>query len=87
MAVEPGGSATEPSAVPAPNEDAHLVRRALSQISEEQREALLLAYFEGLSQSEIAERLKKPLGTVKTHTRLGLIRLRDLLMGRGEGTS
>lgn len=86
MTVEPGGSASEPSAAPAPNEDAHIVRRALSEIPESQREALELAYFEGLSQAEIAARLGKPLGTVKTHTRLGLMRLRDIL-GEGEEAS
>lgn len=79
MAVEPGGSAADPSAATAPNENAHIVRRALSEISDAQRQAIELAYFEGLSQSEIAERIGKPLGTVKTHTRLGLMRLRDLL--------
>jgi RNA polymerase sigma-70 factor, ECF subfamily len=60
-------------------EDARRVRRALESIPEAQREVLRLAYFEGLSQSEIAARLTRPLGTVKTHTRLGLLRLRELL--------
>ena len=55
---------------------------ALDSIPEGQRDALLLAYFEGLSQSEIAERTGKPLGTIKTRTRDGLRKLRDLLRKR-----
>lgn len=55
---------------------------ALDSIPEGQRHALLLAYFEGLSQSEIAERTGTPLGTVKTRTRDGLRKLRDLLRKR-----
>jgi len=66
-------------------EEGLLVRDALEKISEEQRSALSLAYFEGLTQSQIADRLEKPLGTVKTHTRLGLLRLRELLGGIGVG--
>ncbi len=63
-------------------EDARRVRQALESIPEAQRVVLRLAYFDGLSQSEIAARLTRPLGTVKTHTRLGLLKLRELL---GEG--
>jgi RNA polymerase sigma-70 factor (ECF subfamily) len=61
------------------SEESATVRRALTQIPEEQRRTLLLAYFEGLTQSEIAARLNIPLGTVKTRMRSGMIRLRDLL--------
>ncbi|HKS29224.1 MAG TPA: sigma-70 family RNA polymerase sigma factor [Pyrinomonadaceae bacterium] len=61
------------------SEESERVRRALSEIPEEQREALLLAYFEGLSQTEIAEKTETPLGTIKTRTRAGLKRLRELL--------
>lgn len=57
------------------------VREALARIPEEQREVLRQAYYLGLSQGEIAERSRKPLGTVKTQTRLGLRKLRDLLRG------
>jgi RNA polymerase sigma-70 factor, ECF subfamily len=56
-----------------------VVRSALDTLPPEQRQVIELAYFSGLSHSEIAERLKQPLGTVKTRTRLAMIRLRDTL--------
>lgn len=68
-----------------PNETAYVtelrdaVVRALSDLPEPQRTALELAYFGGLSHSEIAERLAAPLGTVKARIRQGMMRLRDLL--------
>jgi len=52
---------------------------ALANLPEGQRRVLELAYFDGLSQTEIAARLKEPLGTVKTRMRSGIQRLRDLL--------
>ncbi len=54
----------------------------LDQIPETQRTALILAYYSGYSQSEIAENLEIPLGTVKTRMRQGMIKLRELLDGR-----
>ena len=55
------------------------VREALEMLSPPQRQAIELAYFEGLSQSEIAERLQEPLGTVKTRVRLAMQKLRESL--------
>jgi RNA polymerase sigma-70 factor (ECF subfamily) len=55
------------------------VRKALESLPPQQRQVLEVAYFEGLSQSEVAERLGAPLGTVKSWTRQGLLRLRELL--------
>jgi RNA polymerase sigma-70 factor (ECF subfamily) len=54
-----------------------LCRAAVEQLPEEQRRALELAYFDGLTHQEIAERTSTPLGTVKTRVRLGLMKLRE----------
>ncbi len=56
-----------------------LVRRALDDLPPPQRVVLELAYFGGLSQSEIAERLGEPLGTVKTRMRSGMEKMRNVL--------
>ena len=62
-----------------------LVHSALDALSTEQREVIELAYYSGLSHSEIALRLGQPLGTVKTRTRLGMMKLREMLRPVLEG--
>ncbi|HEY0725562.1 MAG TPA: sigma factor-like helix-turn-helix DNA-binding protein, partial [Pyrinomonadaceae bacterium] len=66
------------------SEQRGLVNKALAQLPDEQKSPLMLAYFDGLTQSEIATRLDAPLGTVKTRMRTGLMNLRELLAGQGE---
>jgi RNA polymerase sigma-70 factor, ECF subfamily len=58
---------------------AHDVHRCLHELEAEQRQSIALAFFHGLSHSELADHLRKPLGTVKTHIRRGLLKLRDCL--------
>jgi RNA polymerase sigma-70 factor (ECF subfamily) len=65
--------------------DGQLVRRALSAIPAEQRQAIELAYFGGLTNQEIAGSLQVPLGTVKGRIRLGMQKLRTLLVNGEEG--
>ena len=55
------------------------VRKALNTLSEEQRHAIELAFFNGFSQNEIAMKLNEPLGTIKTRIRNGMLKLRELL--------
>jgi RNA polymerase sigma-70 factor (ECF subfamily) len=66
------------------SEQRGLVSNALAQLPDEQQRPLMLAYFDGLTQSEISTRLGAPLGTVKTRMRTGLMKLRELLAGQGE---
>jgi len=77
----------EPADEPGPGDEAEQgwvswrVHRALEELPEREREVIALAYWSGLSQSEVAEFLGIPLGTVKTRTRAALGRLADILGG------
>jgi RNA polymerase sigma-70 factor (ECF subfamily) len=61
------------------NERALIISKALNELPSEQKKVIELAYFEGLTQTEMSEALNIPLGTVKTRTRQALIKLEDLL--------
>ena len=63
---------------------AHALHRCLEELEAEQRQSIALAFFHGLSHSELAGHLRRPLGTVKTHVRRGLGRLRECLGRAGD---
>ncbi len=56
-----------------------MIRNAVKQLSKEQRQAIEMAFFSGLTQNEVAEQLGEPLGTIKARIRRGMMKLRDLL--------
>jgi RNA polymerase sigma-70 factor, ECF subfamily len=72
-------STSDPAADAEHSERRQLVVAALNELPAEQRQALELGYFGGLSQTEIAERTGQPLGTIKTRMRLAMLKLRDRL--------
>ena len=74
-------SSSHPSAAPSRIHDIETVRKAFGELGADQKSVMQLAYFEGLSQSQIAERLGEPLGTVKSRMRSALDRLRTALAG------
>ena len=61
------------------SKDAQALHRCLGRLEARQRQALALAFLDGLSHAELAARLREPLGTVKTWIRRGLMRLKDCL--------
>jgi RNA polymerase sigma-70 factor (ECF subfamily) len=80
------GAAAPPGAGPveqaADAEQRQTVRRAVGTLVPEQRQAVELAFFDGFTHVEIAEKLAVPLGTIKTRIRQGLVRLREALSGK-----
>jgi RNA polymerase sigma factor (sigma-70 family) len=80
--LQPSGSAEEDAWLRFERER---VQSALKQLPDQQREALELAYYGGFSQTELAERLGQPLGTIKSRMFTGLAQLRELLAEPGNG--
>jgi RNA polymerase sigma-70 factor (ECF subfamily) len=77
--LDPLDEQAAPDQVASHRQARDLMREAVAALPPAQREAVELAFFQGLTHVEIAERLKKPLGTIKTRIRQGLIRLRKTL--------
>jgi RNA polymerase sigma-70 factor (ECF subfamily) len=85
--MELAGGGPDPEQVSLLTENRDRIRAALQSISPEQRQAIELAFFSGYTQSELAEHLGQPLGTVKTRIRLGMMKLKDQLGGASYATS
>ena len=80
-------AASDPSETYGHIENREAVQAALAQLPENQRRPIEMAYYGGLTQVEIAESLKEPLGTIKTRMRLGMQKLRGLLAELNAGRS
>ncbi|MBX2863681.1 MAG: sigma-70 family RNA polymerase sigma factor [Leptolyngbyaceae cyanobacterium MAG.088] len=72
-------NASTPLEIATLTERGELTRQAIAQLSDKERQVIEIAYYEGLSQSEIAQRLNIPLGTVKSRSRQALQKLRQAL--------
>ena len=77
--AEPESGDATPEQQTAEEERRQRVQRVLRELPPEQREAVELAFFGGFTHAELAERLREPLGTVKSRIRMGLLRLRGLI--------
>jgi RNA polymerase sigma-70 factor (ECF subfamily) len=82
-AQEPESPDASPEAQTAMTQRRQRVQQLLKELPEEQREAIVLAFFAGLTHAELAERLGQPLGTIKSRIRMGLMRLRSVLEEAG----
>ncbi|HVE83948.1 MAG TPA: sigma-70 family RNA polymerase sigma factor [Myxococcales bacterium] len=85
-AAEPEAPSVAPLELAVERQQRERVNAAIATLPAEQRLAIELAYFDGLTQREIAEKLKQPLGTVKTRVRLAMEKLAVVLVGpQGDG--
>ncbi len=79
LGMDGSSGAASASDVAASGDEARAVREAVATLPAEQKRAVELAFFGGLTQEEIARKLQEPLGTVKARIRRGLLKLRDSL--------
>lgn len=79
--------AEDPAEAAAAVDDGRVLRQAMMLLPSEQKQVIEMAYFQGLSQSEIAEATGIPLGTVKTRTRQAMMKLREALQETGKRTA
>jgi RNA polymerase sigma-70 factor (ECF subfamily) len=79
LAAQLGDESAAPARDAEARAEAHTLERCLAELDAEQRQSIALAFFHGLTHSELAAHLQRPLGTVKTHVRRGLQKLRECL--------